>query len=481
MIKVFMMYEVNPTTWFYLSSLMIVGIFFKFRRVWSVRNLDLVGLLFLFPGVLMVANEAQLVPYGYFCILFVSFFLLVRMLCDPMMARRPLLDVNLSTGGLLFCCIALLVFQVAGVALTQWRLPGAVQTATLEQLMTMHLNERLLADEADEEDSAQKRPRLTHGPGLPFFTQFSDAPRAYLLDRMRQMKQASAQGEENAAEEEHASIGIRPRTWARAAADNDANFPYGQFWLTFLAAVAGQIAIAVGLMLTGWRHFENFATGVAAATLYLLIPYAAQMPSRLDHIIPGALLVWAVFCWHRPALAGILLGTAAALAYYPVFLIPLWCSFYLSKGLYRFAIPALSVMVALFCLAIPLAGGWENFFEQSGDIFGFVGLFIRSADGIWESEPHSVFYRAPVLVTYMILVCLLAFWPAQKNLGTLLSSSAALMVGAQFCQPFQGGMYMAWFLPFMILVIFRPNLENRTAKRVIDGKKRRTATHLAEQ
>ena len=29
-------YEMNPTTWAYLSSLLILGIYFKFRRFWSV-------------------------------------------------------------------------------------------------------------------------------------------------------------------------------------------------------------------------------------------------------------------------------------------------------------------------------------------------------------------------------------------------------------------------------------------------------------
>ncbi|MEY4177892.1 MAG: hypothetical protein RLY70_1466, partial [Planctomycetota bacterium] len=33
--------KVNPTTWAYLSSLMMIGLYFKFSRIWSVRNLDL--------------------------------------------------------------------------------------------------------------------------------------------------------------------------------------------------------------------------------------------------------------------------------------------------------------------------------------------------------------------------------------------------------------------------------------------------------
>ena len=63
-------YRVNPTTWFYLSSLLSIALFFKFNRVWSVRNLDLVGLILFAPGLLAVeygsfrANQAAL-QLGY--------------------------------------------------------------------------------------------------------------------------------------------------------------------------------------------------------------------------------------------------------------------------------------------------------------------------------------------------------------------------------------------------------------------------------
>ena len=47
-------YRVNPTTWFYLSSLLSIALFFKFNRLWSMRNLDLLGLILLAPGLLAV-------------------------------------------------------------------------------------------------------------------------------------------------------------------------------------------------------------------------------------------------------------------------------------------------------------------------------------------------------------------------------------------------------------------------------------------
>ena len=45
---------VAPTTWAYLSSLLMIGLFFKFNRIWSVRNVDLLLLMMLAPGLLLV-------------------------------------------------------------------------------------------------------------------------------------------------------------------------------------------------------------------------------------------------------------------------------------------------------------------------------------------------------------------------------------------------------------------------------------------
>ena len=51
---------VEPATWFYLSSLLMIGLFFKFSRLWSVRNLDLILLILLAPGLLFVHYGRQI-------------------------------------------------------------------------------------------------------------------------------------------------------------------------------------------------------------------------------------------------------------------------------------------------------------------------------------------------------------------------------------------------------------------------------------
>ena len=153
MFQVFMHYEVNPTTWFYLSLLMITGIFFKFRRIWSVRNLDLFLVLSLGPGLLLAAHGFHV---RYVVLLTFLIFLLARLLCDPMMNRRPLLEVNLSKSGLVFCCAALMIFQLAALVLTQTHEGGPQNVnASLEQLMMFHLNEKILEEETGNDSSAE--------------------------------------------------------------------------------------------------------------------------------------------------------------------------------------------------------------------------------------------------------------------------------------------------------------------------------------
>src|SRR5208282_2183380 len=53
-------YQMNATTWVYLSSLIMISVYFKFRRFWSVRNLDLVGLILFAPGLVLVSHGREM-------------------------------------------------------------------------------------------------------------------------------------------------------------------------------------------------------------------------------------------------------------------------------------------------------------------------------------------------------------------------------------------------------------------------------------
>src|SRR5690606_8598374 len=101
MSEILFRYErVDATSWAYLSALLMIALFFKFNRIFSVRNLDLLILLLLSPALLAVKwgqdnvppGEGDTVEYvGYLWLFSVSGILLIRSLWDSAMVRRPLL------------------------------------------------------------------------------------------------------------------------------------------------------------------------------------------------------------------------------------------------------------------------------------------------------------------------------------------------------------------------------------------------------
>jgi uncharacterized membrane protein len=230
---------------------------------------------------------------------------------------------------------------------------------------------------------------------------------------------------------------------------------------TRTVTILAHLTLVAGLVWIGFRHFGNIQTGVATATLYLLTFYTSQFTSQMDHVVPGMLLVWAIAAYRRPTLSGLLIGLAGGLIYYPLFLLPLWLGFYWRRGLLRFVVGfalALGLLVGALYLWSPDSAAA---LAQVKQMFGWRDPFHVDATGFWQYIDSA--FRIPVLAAFVALCLALAIWPAQKNLGTLLSCSAAVMLGVQFWDANHGGLYMAWYLPLLVLTIFRPNLEDRVA------------------
>jgi hypothetical protein len=417
-------YQMNSTTWVYLSSLIMIAVYFRFRRFWSVRNVDLIALGAFAPGLLLVSHALQqespdlrqyLDHLGYLWLFGVGTFFLFRLLVDPLMVRRPMLEPNLSASGLTFAGAAMFVFLIANVVTPK---------ATESDLEGGRWMDKLLARQ--EPPEIQKY-LSEHGPGYPLFfvfSSFSDKP----------------------------ALGKPPEEYQRA---------WPRVATTRTTAILAHLAVVLGMILIGYRHFDNLQTGVAASTLYLLLPYTAEYTPHLDHVIPAALLVWAVASYRRPWVAGVLVGLAAGVIYYPLWLLPLWCSFYWRRGLIRFATGAGIVLVLLAGLLALTSSNLESYLAHLQQMFGLRLAEPDVLSGFWAF--HNPAFRWPVIAAFAAMCSGMAIWPAQKNLGTLLSCSTVIMLGAQFWKPQDGGIYMAWYLPLLILTIFRPNLEDRIA------------------
>jgi len=63
---------------------------------------------------------------------------------------------------------------------------------------------------------------------------------------------------------------------------------------------------------------------------------------------------------------------------------------------------------------------------------------------------------------YLMFVVITWLWPQPKNLAQLIALCAAVLIGIQFWYA-DGGVYVLWYLPLLLLLVFRPNLSDRMA------------------
>lgn len=491
--------KIDPTTWAYLASILMIGVYFKFNRVWSVRNLDLALLILFAPGLLLVYNgrtqwmeaswasdslqksvvvtpisnllfqeeiadpppqppmspeklagdlakrapglaprlkdlphtealqlakrefeNGKMVAWlGYVWLFVVSGVWLVRLLLDPTMVRRPLLEPNLSLGGLAFLGACLFLFLMANVI---------VGTPSEDDLK----GPKGVEDIINLTDNGRPKEYHGHGPGFVILSVLPSISTMPFVDPVAHPNQ---------------------RVEYAAAAK--------------VMAVLAHLAVVAGLMLIGYLHFDNLRTGIGVATLYLLLPYTSQTTGHLSHVLPAALLLWAVALYRRPLTAGILIGLAMGVCYYPFFLLPLWLSFYWHRGLVRFSLGVAASVVVMAVSLLFVSENVASFWEKIQAMFGLWTPAIQGLAGIWSPGWWDPIYRLPVLTAFVLLSISMAAWPAQKNLGTLLSCSAALMLATQFWHRHEGGTFLAWYLPLLLLTVFRPNLEDRVALSVL--------------
>jgi hypothetical protein len=407
----------NSTTWFYFSGLLAVALFFKFSRVFSVRNLDVLTLYLFAPGLLLLIEAPQMrdrseiwTLWGYRWLLIVCLYFLLRCLADLTLVRRPALDANLNLSGLGWLAAALFVSLVP----VAWPVDRPGQQVT----------------HAVPDDTA-------------------DTAVAQTTDSVRRLAKGA----------------IEP--YAPADVDD----PSLRRWTEFGLALLCHLSVVVALVLIGWRHFDDIRAGMSAATFYLLLPYTFLLlpdspagVGRWDHAWPMALVLWTVFTYRRPFLAGAFLGVAAGTSPFLLFILPVWLSFYRGRGSARFLLS----FVLFAGVSVLVLGALLWLSEGETPPAPYVD-WLRLATAIWNSPEGSfpgvwqgvhAAYRVPVFIASLALVITSAFWPNPKNLAHVLALSAAALISVQFWHADRGGVYVLWFLPLLLLLVFRPNLSN---------------------
>ncbi len=397
----------GPEIWLFLSLLCCMTLFFKFSRFWSVRNLDLLLLFVLAPGMMVLSGKGDQPSWNaYVCLFIGSGLWLIRCCADLGLARRPLLEPNLSASGLLCLSVGVLGLLLA-------------ETVSLP---------------------------VGDGAG-------------------RNPAEPSGRGERSAAVPDNPNAAVRQ---VLELAKEMAPLPLSlkqelpQVIVARVLASLAHLALVLGLVGIGWKHFERSLTGLAMAACYLLLPYTRMALVDSTQLIPSALIVAAVF-WHpRPAIAGALIGLAAGWLPACLGLIALWCGFYRGRGALKFFSVALAVILGCAIVGHWAAlGNWPSVLgARSIAEVGLLPQFEpRSTSSFWVSIDPS--FRLPVLICYFALVIIFGMLPADKNLAELIALSAALLVASQFWYLDKGGALVMLYLPLVIAMMFRPTLTLR--------------------
>jgi hypothetical protein len=421
-------YEVSSATWLYHSLVLIVAVFFRFNRIWSLRNLDLVLLLSASPGLLLVENPSTQ-GWGYSWLFAVTGLFLLRLLADPLLRRRPHLGQNLNAHGSAFLCLAAFVL-LATQAIRHDTEPIAAVAETAA-------SGTRLAD-----PSPPDTPTEPHPVGSAVESETGDDPAANDQDSVSAEVTQTEPGP--VAPIIHAPFGVI--------------FELEENSARAIAAFA-HLMVILGLVFVGRNLFGDYQLGLAMGTLYLLLPCTAYDVGEVNHVLPAALTVWALVAYRRPMVSGTLLGVACGIMFFPVFLLPLWAAYYGRRGALRFGTALLLVASAVATITALTTSSPDAFFRSTVGTIHLKEMFNFRSEGVtgfWTNDLNG--YRIPVVVSFFLLLAALTIWPRRKQLEHLTAFSAAIVVATQFWYPVQGGVYLLWYLPLLLVVVFRPRL-----------------------
>lgn len=460
--RTFLSADLSDPTWWAYVGLLIVAVYFRFSRIFSVRNLDLLLLIGLstsltatleFPhqtaarsaadrssqlssksAVLSPASSVLLISllqppaddtpqpappvvrptlhrWGSFCLVGFTLLMLVRLVVDESLTRRPRLDQNLNTAGLIFLCIPAFAILMAHVAFR----PPPIETQNVLVTGKALLERRDVSVSPDSADSVGSSESL------------SITPTGAVVGAGGHVAGLPAR---------------RPEISAR-----------------ILVILAHSLVLAGLLAVSRW-HFASTQIGVAMCCLYLLLPCTAASVHQLSHVLPAACLIWAFASYRNPIVSGILLGLACGTLFFTAFLLPLWAVSYGRRASLRFLISVLAVAAVLVTTLLLISSDASSFTSKLMlNINWTVYRLLDSSALAGEVSTGQTVIRIIMAAIFFIMLIAMTALPRQRNLEALLANSTSLIVAAQMWYPDDIGRYVLWYLPLLLLIIFRPRLD----------------------
>lgn len=407
-------HAVIGAAWFWISIPLVLTVFFRFGRLWSIRNFDLLLLLGVAAGVVLV----RYVPFGETAgatwLFTVTGILLIRLLGDRWFQKRPRMETNLIPPALTFLGLTAAGALVVAIVIMPVPTPS---------YLVVEQGQEILDGSPAEPSSLSPVTTPTTGPAH----KIAAAPAVEIS-----------------------------RTVAAENGEHDSEY-VEQLAARILAGMA-QLAVLAALFFIGLRYFEDARLGWAAATLYLLLPSTLLDPNAVPHVLSAGLILWALALHRRPAIAGILMGLACGSSLYPVLLLPVWLAFYGRKGAIPFTTALLGISVLLLGGLALLSADLQDYVYRSLQLIAANVRILMEGESPLTWTMTDVAYRVPILVAFLLMLVGLTFWPQKKRLEHLLAHTAALLVGIQFWYPQQREEYLTAYIPLVILVALRPRL-----------------------
>jgi hypothetical protein len=355
--------------------------------------------------------------------------LIVRLLFDESLTRRPRLDQNLNQAGITFLCIPAFAILMISVFMEH------PEDSTFKAVE----HGRALLERRDVQVDPQ-----TGGDTQP-------APTETLI---------AAGG---------AAMAQLSGNLPKSPSDDSSKTGNVEVLLARSLVVVAHTFVVLGLLTIGRQHFASLQIGISMSCLYLLLPCTAVNVHELNHVLPAACLVWAIASYRNPVVSGVLLGLASGTLFFAAFLLPLWAVFYGKKGGLRFVVSVLGIGAVLITSLLLISGDANSFTNKlvtTANWTAYRLLDDSPTDG--DATLSQLFIRIPMAAIFFVMLTAMTVLPRPRNLENLLSNSTCLVVAAQMWYPDDIGTYVLWYLPLFLIVIFRPRLDRFTPPEAVE-------------
>ena len=355
--------------------------------------------------------------------------LILRLIFDESLTRRPRLDQNLNQAGITFLCIPAFAILMVSV------LTNNPEDSTFKAVE----HGRALLERRDVQVDPQTGRDTQPAPTETLIAAGGAA-----------MAQLS---------------GNLPKSPAGDSSDTSTV----EALLARILVVIAHTFVVIGLLMIGRQHFASLQLGISMSCLYLLLPCTAVNVHELNHVLPAACLVWAIASYRNPIVAGVLLGLASGTLFFAAFLLPLWAVFYGKNGGLRFVVSVLGIGAVLITSLLLISGDASSFTNKlvtTANWTAYRLLDDSPADG--DATLSQLFIRIPMAAIFFVMLTAMTVLPRPRNLENLLSNSTCLVVAAQMWYPDDIGTYVLWYLPLFLIVIFRPRLDRFTPPEAVE-------------